>query len=329
MRTKPLVTTLFIISLVIAAVAITHVISQRVPGESKAQILVTTMPLPQGTLLRAQDVTWQGVAETKPGQIVRPNATALEARPELDNEARASVYGAVVRRPLDAGEPILQATIVRPGDREFLQVVLTPGARAIAIPVATGGASTGLLAAGDRVDVVLTQNFKNDTAPDMRTTPVTRRSVSETVVDNLRVLAIDAPDKVTAAPGRLAAPVNPATGNFGRTVTLEVTPDQVEQISVAAELGKLSVALRSVTGPQSGSTTLATAAPIDNTDKVLTHVHPKWAGDVSPALYGAAEPKPVALTPPTVQVFHGAGKEGGGGSQPGQNIRSETIKIEN
>ena len=145
MRTKPLVTTLFIISLVIAAVAITHVISQRVPGESKAQILVTTLPIPQGTLLRAQDVTWQGVAETKPGQIVRPNAAALEARPELDNEARAGVYGAVVRRALDAGEPILQATIVKPGDRDFLQVVLTPGARAVAIPVATGGASTGLL----------------------------------------------------------------------------------------------------------------------------------------------------------------------------------------
>src|SRR2546429_451642 len=112
----------------------------------------------------------RSVSETKPGQIVRPSASALEAKPELDFEARASVYGAVVRRGLDAGEPILQATIVKPGDREFLQVVLTPGERAIAIPVATGGASTGLLTAGDRVDLVLTQNFKNDSAADMKNT---------------------------------------------------------------------------------------------------------------------------------------------------------------
>ena len=147
-----------------------------------------------------------------------------------------------MRHPLTAGEPIRKGVFVKPGDREFLQVVLTPGARAIAIPVSTGGASTGLLSPGDRVDVILTQNFKNDTAQDLKNTPLTRRSVSETVVENLRVLAIDAPDtKLLRA--------NPANGNFGRTVTLEVTPDQVEQINVAAELGKLSVTLRSLTGP--------------------------------------------------------------------------------
>ena len=48
----------------------------------------------------------------------------------------------------------------------------------------TGGASTGILYPGDRVDVILTQTFKNDP-------PLARRSVGETVVENLRVLAID------------------------------------------------------------------------------------------------------------------------------------------
>ena len=69
-------------------------------------------------------------------------------------------------------DQILVAAIpLKPGDRDFLQVVLTPGARAIAIPVTTGGASTGLLYPGDRVDVVLTQQF-NDAAM-----PLTRKSV--------------------------------------------------------------------------------------------------------------------------------------------------------
>jgi pilus assembly protein CpaB len=308
MRTKPLVTTLLVGSLVVAVVAATHMLSQNAGGP-KAQILATTMPLPQGTLLRAQDVIWQGVAEAKPGEIVRPTAAALEANPELENQVRAGVYGAVLRHGLAADEPILQAAIAKPGERDFLQVVLTPGERAIAIPVATGGASTGLLSPGDRVDVILTQNFKNDTAQDMKNTPVTRRSVSETVVENLRVLAIDEPDKM-ATPGRPAVAVNPAAGNFGRTVTLEVTAEQAEQINVATELGKLSLTLRSATDFASAAPIATTPiAPILRTashDPVVDgRIKPTWAGDVSPALSGAAVEKPVAVTPRPITVFHG------------------------
>src|SRR5215471_9036815 len=217
MRAKTLLTGLFLISLVVAAIAFVQVLSQKggatVPRE---QILAATMALPAGTLLRAQDVTWRAVGETEPDQIVRPNAAAVQAKPEIVEETMASVYGAVLRHPLAAGEPIRRGDFVKPGDRDFLQVVLTPGSRAIAIPVATGGASTGLLSPGDHVDVILTQNFKNDGSQDLRNTPLTRRSVSETVVENLRVLAIDAPDTKPVA-------VNPNAGSFGRTVTLEVT----------------------------------------------------------------------------------------------------------
>ena len=134
MRAKPFVTTLFVVSLVGAAVAVTHIVSQQKnTGGPKAYVLATTMPLPQGTLLREQDVTWQGVSETKPGEFVRPNAAALEANPELENQMRASIFGAVLRHELVAGEPIEKAAIAKPGERDFLQVVLTPGERAIAI----------------------------------------------------------------------------------------------------------------------------------------------------------------------------------------------------
>jgi pilus assembly protein CpaB len=247
-------------------------------------------------------VTWQGVTETKPGEIVRPSAAALEANPALENTVRASVYGAVLRHDLPAGEPILQAAIAKPGERDFLQVVLTPGERAIAIPVATGGASTGLLSPGDRVDVILTQNFKGDNAANA---PLTRRSVSETVVENLRVLAIDEPDKVTT-PGRPAAAVNPAAGNFGRTVTLEVTAEQAEQINVATELGKLSLTLRSATDVASASpATTPSFLKAVAREPVDGRIRPTWAGDVSPALTGAAQEKPVAVTPPTVTILRG------------------------
>jgi pilus assembly protein CpaB len=182
--------------------------------------------------------------------------------------------------------------------------VLTPGERAIAIPVATGGASTGLLSPGDRVDVILTQNFKND---NVANAPLTRRSVSETVVENLRVLAIDEPDKATAAPGRPTTQVNPAAGNFGRTVTLEVTAEQAEEINVATELGKLSLTLRSATDFASAAPATVTPSfmKVVAREPVDGRIKPTWAGDVSPALLGAAQEKPTAVVKPTITILRG------------------------
>jgi len=293
MRAKTILTVLFLISLAVAVVVILRAIPGQVDANANApkeEILVATVQLAAGTLLRAQDVTWQLITQpVASGEIVRPSEGARQTKPGIDEETRAEVYGAAVRPARDtaAGEPIRRGNIVKPGDRDFLQVVLTPGARAIAIPVTTSGASTGLLFPGDRVDVILTQNFKGEG------TTITRRSVSETVVENLRVLAIDALDAKAPSGG----------GSFGRTVTLEVTPEQAEKVNVATELGKLSLTLRSVTGPN-GIMTSSTAGP-----GRATGVKPTWAGDVSPALGGAMPEKTIVVQQPPVEVVRGSKRE--------------------
>jgi pilus assembly protein CpaB len=150
--------------------------------------------------------------------------------------------------------------------------VLSPGARAITIPVALGGAGAALLYPGDRVDIILTQKFNESSAP------LIRRSVSETVAENLRVLVIDGTD------------AKPAGGNpSARTVTLEVTPEQAEKINVAAELGKLSLTLRGVGGASASSGS-----------------KPTWAGDVSPALRGATSEKATPPERPPVDIIRGS-----------------------
>jgi pilus assembly protein CpaB len=283
MRAKTILSALFLISLIVAAWVVVHALPQKSdaatePGGGQ-EILVAAAPLTAGTLLRATDVTWQVIGHAPaPGEFVRPFAAARDANPEIDEQTRAQVFGAVLRTDLAAGEPIHRHSIVKPLEREFLQSVLTSGARAIAIPVATGGASTDLLSPGDRVDVILTQKFGITGAP------LTRSSVAETVVENLRVLVVGAIDTKAAA----------GTA-FGRTVTLEVMPDQAEKIQVAAELGKLSLTLRSASG-------VSTAGP-----GKATGVKPTWAGDVSPALGGAMPPVTQAERP-TVDVIRGAGQ---------------------
>jgi pilus assembly protein CpaB len=279
MRAKTILAMLFLVSLGVAATVVLRSLPQKSEAAPEAgareEILVATMPLEAGTLLRAPDVIWQAIGRPlERGEIVRPSAAVREAQPKADEEARFEVYGAALRGAVSPGDPIRRGGIVKPGDRDFLQLVLLPGARAIAIPVATGGASTGLLYPGDRVDVILTQKFNESTAP------LTRRSVSETVVENLRVLVIDAMDAKMAA------------GNtFGRTVTLEVMPDQAERINVATELGKLSLTLRSVSGS-------------DRAGKASS-IKPTWAGDVSPALGGAMPEKVIPTERPSVEIIRG------------------------
>jgi pilus assembly protein CpaB len=297
MRAKTILTVLFLLSLGVAGFVIYGAMPRQadapVPPAARTQILVAATRLPSGTLLRDQDVTWAPIDRAPdPREFVRPAEAARDAQPELDQQARAVVYGAALRGAIGGaaarnsiakGEPIKRNEIVKPGDRDFLQVVLLPGARAIAIPVATGGASTGLLYPGDRVDVILTQKFGGGE-------PLTRQSVSETMVGNLRVLAIDAGDKQPS-------------GDFGRTVTLEVTPVQAEKINVATDLGKLSLTLRSASGVNG----FATAEPGPGQAETIK---PTWAGDVSPALGGMmpAEKQITAEQPP-VLVLHGSRSE--------------------
>jgi pilus assembly protein CpaB len=281
-----ILTLLFFVSLCVVVILALRALPQRFNGNTagaREEILVAATTLQIGTLLRAKDVTWQQSGGSAGlGQIARPRTAAGSPDLELDRQARAEVYGAALRSSVTAGEPISRGAIVKPGDRDFLQVVLSPQARAIAIPVTTGGASTGILYPGDRVDVILTQTFKNDP-------PLARRSVGETVVENLRVLAIDPVE---------SRPNGTATG-FGRTVTLEVTPEQAERVNVATELGKLSLTLRSIS-----ATNMVVPSP--GGFAKTAGIKPIWAGDVSPALGDAGPTKTVIVEQPIVEVIHGS-----------------------
>src|SRR5205085_1494728 len=195
-----------------------------------------------------------------------------------------------LRKGLHVGDPIRRADFVKPGDREFLQIVLSPGTRAISIPahlMGPNGPNTRFLGPfpGDRVDVILTQKFQNDL-------PLTRRSVGEAVVEDLRVLAIAPPD-------------SKANTNADTTIpmTLEVTPEQAEKITVARELGRLDLTLRGFSGSPDGIVASSTPGFKGSGAK------PVWAGDVSPALGGAMPEKPVTIERLPVDVIRGRSTE--------------------
>ncbi len=188
------------------------------------------------------------------GQILKP--TDLDARPWPDAAISPdyvvagigpdkSVVGAVAREPIAAGEPIIKTKIVVPGDRGFLAAVLQPGMRAVSVPVdATSGVS-GFVFAGDRVDILITMPVPQDGANGGGY----QHKAAETVLRDVRVIAID--QHLDSKDGQAV---------LARTVTFEVTPKQSEIIAVAAEIGKVSLSLRSLVATKGGKSTVAAVA---------------------------------------------------------------------
>src|SRR5215212_5391686 len=114
MRAKPIIVTVFGASVAVAAIVVLNPAQKSDAALPQEQILASSQELTAGTLLRAQDITWRPVNVTEPDQVVRPSGAAVQARPEIIDETKGSVYGAVLRHPLAAGEPVRRGDIVKP-----------------------------------------------------------------------------------------------------------------------------------------------------------------------------------------------------------------------
>ncbi len=185
-----------------------------------AKVLVAVERVAAGTILRPEHLRWQTWPEDA---LVE---TYLLHRDDEDHD----LVGAVVRNAISRGEPITEQRVVRPGDRGFLAAMLAPGKRAISVPVNASSGLSGLVFPGDQVDLLVTHTI----ARNQSNTGHERRA-SETVVEDVRILALDQRTDDTEGQRVVA-----------KTATIEVTPKQAEQISLAQQLGSLSLSLRPI-----------------------------------------------------------------------------------
>lgn len=217
-----------------------------IAAATKVTMLVAAHPVRAGNLLKIEDIT---------GKVM----TMAEAGDDgsIDTpDARHALAGAMVRSSLDVGDIVRMKDVMRPGDHGFLAAVLGPGMRAVSVGVDTITGTAGLIWPGDRIDLILTQAI-GDAA-----IPVGRRIASETILSDVRVIAIDQQLVQGVAPD--------GTEGKARTVTMEVTSAQAERVSVATRIGRLSLAVRSID---------RAGAPLPAGPTKTT-----WASDVSPAL---------------------------------------------
>ena len=194
----------------------------QVVQEQKAKVLVAKAPIGVGQRLTAETIEWQDWPEL----AVRPEYISQAVLPD----AETKMLDAIARFEFFPGEPILEKKLVH-SDQGYLSAVLTKGMRGVSVPVSADAAAGGFVLPNDRVDVVLS-----------------RGGISQTILANVKVLAIGTRLGEAGTTGEKANPEDPKADVFqgGTIATLELTPAQGELIINAAKIGSLSVVLRSI-----------------------------------------------------------------------------------
>ena len=198
------------------------------PTEPAAQlqtvdVLVAKSDIGLGQTVTADDMQWQTwPAATASNTFIRRNE-----RPD----ATTQIVGSIARSPFIAGEPIRELKLVKANGSGFMAAILPTGIRAISTEISPETGAGGFILPNDRVDVILSKRDKN---PDKSASADI--VISEIILTNVRVLAIDQAPKEKDGQNAVV----------GKTVTLELKPEQAETLARARQTGTLALALRSI-----------------------------------------------------------------------------------
>jgi pilus assembly protein CpaB len=188
------------------------------PPQATAEVLVAAKDIGAGRPLAVDAVRW----EAWPKSSVSDAFVVRNA----DSDIEKVVLGVVVRTPLVAGQPVTQASIVHSDTAGFMAAMLSPGMRAVSIPISAETSAGGFILPNDRVDVIMTRDLSEGGGK--------KAIQADTILRDVRVLAID----------QSAEQPKDAQATVGKTATVEITPGQSELIEESRMMGTLSLALR-------------------------------------------------------------------------------------
>jgi pilus assembly protein CpaB len=199
---------------------------------------------------------------------------------------KTSVVGRGAILPIARGEFFLPSKLAGENAGSGMQSLIPTGMRAVSVRVNEVIGVAGFVTPGTRVDVLLTGNPSG--APDQQTT---------TVLENVAVIASGPRlERNTAGEPQLTA-----------VITLLVSPDDAQKLTLAASQGKIQLALRNpldtkqqeLSSVSTGSLYKGVPPPM-----VATAPHPK---STSKHAVKAAAPPPLAVY--SVEVIKGTKRE--------------------
>jgi len=193
-----------------------------------AQILVASEKLSQGEFIESEKVRWKDWPEESliKGMYVRKDGQKISELKVIDKP---------LRRQLELGEPVTSSAIVEFSEKgsNFMAATIAPDKLAFSIPVTPASSVGGFAGPGDFVDIILTYKVKIPNSVKKKAQGRIQSHASETIIKGVRILAIDQTLKEDDREARV-----------GKVATLEVSPKEVEMLSLAMEMGDISLALR-------------------------------------------------------------------------------------
>lgn len=186
--------------------------------QSMQDVVVAEKDIPAGTTITEK--------KAKRERLVKVTPWPKSSVPVGAFSKTEEVVGKVVKVKVVKGEPILESKMS--AERAGLTVRLSPGHRAVAVRVDEIIGVSGFIAPNDRVDVIVTveppgKNTRNE-------------KLSKIVLQNRRVLSV----------AQKLEQEKEGKPKVVRSITLEVTPEEAEKLSLASQEGKIVLALRAV-----------------------------------------------------------------------------------
>ncbi|HEY2481231.1 MAG TPA: Flp pilus assembly protein CpaB [Caulobacteraceae bacterium] len=165
----------------------------------------------------------------------------------------------VALRDLGPDEPVLANRVTLPGGKLNLATEISPGMQAVTFHASNVTDVAGFVLPNDRVDIMLSRTVGGEHA-----LPLT-----QVIAENIRILGVDQSDDQEQNKPVVAS-----------AVTVEVTPEQAQQITLAQTMGTVSLALRHVddTAPVTRLVTTAVSfgyfqapKPVDSHGRAVRH----------------------------------------------------------
>lgn len=243
---------------VAAALLVRNMANQPPPEASAAPVIVQQQTAMVKVLVAGRDMQ-RGEVFT-PADMVWIDWPEDALNPLFYNDrdmptALTDLTGAAVRNEIFENEPLLAPKLVEKGETGYMAALLSPGMLGVAVEVSPETASGGFILPDDRVDIIITYKIEVPTG-DGQTEDVT---VSQTVLSNVRILAIDQVFRQNQA----------GAYTPGSVATIELEPADAEVLMLAKQSGVLSLALRSFADARRDGTEV-----VSNSEDYLAMVSP-------------------------------------------------------
>lgn len=190
------------------------------PKFDTTKVLVAVKDVGLGKKVMSGSMKWQ--------EWPKSAVTSRYITQQENPKAFKDLSGSIARAPLLAGEPIVREKLVKLNSGGFMSAMLNSGMRAVSVKISPETGAGGFILPNDRVDILVTRRIRAGGR---------EKHLSETVLQNIRVLAIDQ---------ELETKKDKEQVVVGKTATVELWPSQAEELALAEASGDISLALRSL-----------------------------------------------------------------------------------